>query len=110
MSESNEQYLQQAISTLAQSDPITKLLNEVKLGRMQPTDVGLRAITESWLGTYRQILQKPHALDHGSLLKLDPSPRLDVLTEAGVIPSDHAAVVALRTVYQQALTDAKKHG
>lgn len=108
MNESSEQFLQRAISTLSQSDPITKLLNEVKLGRMQPTDVGLRAVTESWLGTYRQILQKAQALDHSSLLRLDPSPRLDVLNEAGVIPSDHAAAVALRTVYQQALIDARK--
>ncbi len=43
--ESGEQALQRAIATISQSDPLTKLLEQVKLGRMKPTDAGLRAVT-----------------------------------------------------------------
>jgi len=54
--ESGEQSLQRAITTIYQSDPLIKLLNEVRLGRMKPADAGLRAITESWLGTYQKVI------------------------------------------------------
>ena len=55
--ESGDQTLQRAIVTISQSDPLTKLLEQVKLGRMKPTDAGLRAVTDSWLGTYRKIIE-----------------------------------------------------
>ncbi len=42
--ESGDQILQRAIATISQSDPLTKLLEQVKLGRMKPTDAGLRAV------------------------------------------------------------------
>jgi len=97
------QDIQQAIAALSQSDPITKLLQEVRLGRMKSSDPGLRAITETWLGTYRQVLESGKGLDRGTLLRLDPSPRLDVLIEAGVMAADHPAVTALRATFERRL-------
>lgn len=103
MNESSERELSQAIATVAQSDPLTKLLRQVQMGRMQPTDAGLRAITESWLGTYQEVIEKGDALDQEGLRRLDPNPRIEVLIEAGVLTPDHAAVAGLRAVYEQAL-------
>jgi hypothetical protein len=42
-----EEQVRRAIGTLLQSDPLIKLLQEVRLGRMKATDPGLRAVTES---------------------------------------------------------------
>jgi hypothetical protein len=103
MSDASEQAVQQAIHTISQSDPLIKLLQEVKLGRMKPTDPGLRAITESWLGTYKKVLETS-SLDGTALLRLDPSPRVNVLIAAGVLPADHAGVASLRAAFQQALS------
>lgn len=103
MNESSERYLGQAIATVAQSDPLIKLLREVRMGRMQPADAGLRAITESWLGTYQEVIEKGEALDRAGLRRLDPTPRLEVLIEAGVVTPDHAAVAGLRAAYEEAL-------
>lgn len=105
MSESGEQYLQRAIATLSQSDPIVKLLQEIKLGRMKPTDPGLRAITEAWLGTYQKVLENAQALDRIILRRLDPLPRLDLLIAAGILPADHPGVMSLRASFEQALRD-----
>jgi hypothetical protein len=102
---SDEQALHRAIHTISQSDPLIKLLQEVKLGRMKPADPGLRAITESWLGTYRKVLESP-GLTRGALLRLDPSPRTEVLIAAGVLPADHAAIASLRAVFEQVLLSA----
>jgi hypothetical protein len=106
MSGADEQSIQQAIHTLSQSDPIIKLLQEVKLGRMKPTDAGLRAITEAWLGTYRQVLETSR-MGRCALHRLDPSPRLDVLIAAGVLPPDHPAILSLNTAFEQALDVAR---
>jgi hypothetical protein len=97
----------QAIATLSQSDPVVKLLQEVKLGRMKSTDAGLRAITEAWLGAYHQVLQSANGLDLVALRRLDPSPRLEVLIVAGVIPADHPAAVSLNTAFERALAVAR---
>lgn len=107
MSETDEQAVRQAIATLAQSDPIPKLLQQVKLGKMKPTDAGLRAITEAWLGTYRKIIETGPGLDRATWRRLDPAPRLDVLIEAGVLPEGHEAVAALRKAFEQALAGAE---
>jgi len=101
VSDSSEQAIHQAINTICQSDPLIKLLQEVKLGRMKPTDAGLRAITESWLSTYKKVLETS-GLDRAALARLDPSPRLNVLIEAGVLPADHAGVASLRAVFEKA--------
>ena len=102
MSEPSEQAIRQAISAILQSDPLVKLLQEVKLGRMKPTDAGLRAVTEAWLGTYKKVLETS-GLDRTALVRLDPSPRLDVLIDAGILPADHAVVTSLRAVHRQLL-------
>ena len=102
------QDIQQAIATLSQADPITKLLQEVRLGRMKPTDPGLRAIAETWLGTYRQVLESGKGFDRGALLRLDPSPRLDVLIEAGVMAADHPAVQAVRATFERRLASQQE--
>ncbi|MGH7165094.1 MAG: hypothetical protein ACREIS_06160 [Nitrospiraceae bacterium] len=97
----------EAISTLSQSDPIIKLLQQVKLGRMRPTDPGLLAVTESWLNTYRKLLESAADLDQTSLLRLDPSPRVDVLVDSGVLKADHPAAVALCEAFQRSLKNAR---
>ena len=98
--------LDQAINTLSQSDPIIKLLQQVKLGRMKPSDAGLRAVTEAWLGTYHKVLDTVQ-LDRAALVRLDPSPRLAVLIDAGVLAADHRAVLGLRTLFDKRLAEAK---
>lgn len=103
MSESSEQYLTHAITTLSQSDPLIKLLHEVKLGRMKATDAGLQAIVQAWLSTYQQVLEKGEVLEQQALRRLDPSPRLEMLIEAGVVTDDHHAVAGLREAFQRAL-------
>lgn len=97
--------VEQAIGTLSQSDPIIKLLQQVRLGRMKPTDAGLQAVTDAWLGTYRKVLQTAE-LDRGSLLRIDPSPRLTVLIDTGVLPADHPAVRDLRDLFNKRLAEA----
>ncbi|MBA2251718.1 MAG: hypothetical protein H0W13_03260 [Nitrospirales bacterium] len=105
----SKQLLDQAFGRLSESDPIIKLLHEVKLGRMKPTDAGLRAITESWIETYRQVLQDMKELERSALPRLDPRPRFEVLIEAGVLSTDHPGVVALSTAFEQMLADAQGH-
>ena len=104
------QELQQAIAVLSQSDPLTKLLLEVRLGRMKPTDPGLRAITETWLATYRRVLESGKSFDRRALLRLDPGPRLDVLIEAGMAAADHPAVEGLLATFQRMLAGAQEGG
>lgn len=106
MSDVNEQSVRQAIQTLSQSDPIPKLLPQVKLGKMKPTDPGLRAITEAWLGTYQKVIETGQVFDQGALRRLDPSPRLDLLIQAGVLAEDRPSVSALRAAFDRALAGA----
>ncbi len=101
--------LDQAIGRLSESDPIIKLLHEVKLGRMKPTDPGLRAITESWIETYRQVLQDMKELERAALPRLNPRPRLEFLIAAGILSIDHPGVGNLNTTFDQMLTDAQRH-
>lgn len=103
MKNEHQHILDQAISRLSESDPIIKLLQQIKLGRMKPTDLGLRAITESWIETYRQVLQDMKELERTELLRLDPRPRLDVLVTAGVLAADHPAMTSLRTTFEKML-------
>ena len=105
MSKAEELQLRRAIDILSQSDPIIKLLQEVKLGRMKPTDAGLRAITEAWLGTYQKLLETT-ALSRHVLVRLDPSPRVDVLIQSGVLTPDHQAVSSLLASFEKALAQA----
>jgi hypothetical protein len=106
MSESSESRLQQVIAAIAQSDPITKLLHEVRLGRKRPDDRGLRAVTESWLTTYCRVLEASQLPDRGSWLRLDPSPRLRILVEAGILTDGHPLTVKLQSTFQRKLDGA----
>ena len=103
--ESGEQILQRAITTVSQSDPITKLLEQVKLGRMKPTDAGLKAVTGSWLGTYRKIIESA-GLTKQALRRLDPNPRLALLVDCGVLTDEQQDVAALRASFDRALATA----
>jgi len=103
--ESGEQVLQQAIATITQSDPLVKLLEQVRLGRMKPGDTGLLAVTESWLTTYRKVVAT-EGLTRQSLKRIDPAPRIAVLIDAGIVRADHPAVTALQVNFEQAFAHA----
>jgi len=103
--ESGEQALQRAIATISQSDPLTKLLEQVKLGRMKPTDAGLRAVTGSWMGIYRKTIESG-GLTSQALRRIDPNPRLAILIECGVLTGVQQAVADLRTSFERAVAAA----
>lgn len=105
MATPDEQAVQRAISSIAQSDPLIKLLQQVRLGRMKPTDAGLRAVTESWLGTYEKALATD-GLTQSGLRRLNPAPRLAVLMDAGVLTDDHQGVVSLKASFNRLLSYA----
>ena len=100
--ESGEQALQRAIATISQSDPLTKLLEQVKLGRMKPTDAGLRAVTGSWMGTYQKVIESG-GLTRQALRRIDPNPRLAILIECGVMTAEQPVVADLRTSFERAV-------
>lgn len=103
--EPSEQALQRAITIVSESDPLIKLLEQVRLGRMQPADAGLRAVVVSWLDTYRKVVEAG-GLSRQALRRLDPVPRLAVLVDEGVLPRDHQAVTSLRVGFESALQRA----
>jgi hypothetical protein len=105
MMESGDQALQRAIATISQSDPLVKLLDQVKLGRMKPTDVGLRAVTDSWLDTYRKTIESG-GLTRQALRRIDPYPRLAMLIECGVLTGEQQIVTALRQSFERAVVAA----
>lgn len=101
----SEALLQRAIGTIGQSDPIVKLLQQVKLGRMKAGDAGLRAVVEAWLGTYEKVV-KTEGLTRSALRRIDPAPRVAVLLEAGVLQPDQSSVRGLAATFSQALEQA----
>lgn len=103
MSDGDEAALRQAIAAISESDPIVKLLAQVKLGRMKAGDAGLRAITESWLQTYQRIVEISR-LSHAGLVRIDPQPRVDVLIAAGVLDESNEAARSLRRAFDQRLS------
>ena len=103
--ESGEQALRRTIATISQSDPLTKLLEQVKLGRMKPTDAGLRAVTGSWMGTYQKVIEST-GFTTQALRRIDPHPRLAILIECGVLTGEQQAVTALRASFERAVTAA----
>ena len=105
MPEANEAALQRAVAAIAQSDPLIKLLQQVTLGRMKPTDAGLRAVTESWVKTYQKVIEAS-ALRRSELVRLDPGPRLDVLIEAGVLDPSNEAQRSLRLTFERKMAQA----
>ena len=105
MENPGEQTLQRAMAVILQADPLIKLLQQVRLGRMKPTDAGLRAVTDAWLGTYEKALAMD-GLTRSGLRRLDPSPRLDVLIEIGVLAGDHPGVLSLKAAHERAAANA----
>jgi hypothetical protein len=103
--ESDDQALQRATATISQFDPLIKLLEQVKLGRMKPTDVGLRAVTDSWLCTYRKIIEAG-GFTRQALRRIDPHPRLAVLIEYGVLTSEQQSVADLHKSFERAVAAA----
>ena len=97
--------LQLSIAAISQSDPLIKLVEQVRLGRMQASDPGLRAITESWLAAYRKAIDSP-GLTRQSLLRLDPAPRLTVLMEEGILSPNHEGARKLLADFTRALSRA----
>jgi hypothetical protein len=105
MATPDEQAVQGAIAAILQSDPLIKLLQQVRLGRMKPTDAGLRAVAESWLGTYEKALATD-GLTQSGLRRLNPAPRLAVLIDAGVLTDDHQGVASLKASFNRLLSHA----
>ena len=103
--ESGDQALRHAIATISQSDPLTKLLEQVKLGRMKPTDAGLRAVIDSWMGTYQKVIEFG-GLTKQALRRIDPHPRLAILIECGVLTGEQQTVADLRASFEQAAVAA----
>jgi hypothetical protein len=95
-----EVLLHRTIATISQSDPLIKLLEQVRLGRMNRADPGLRVIIGSWLATYRKAIASS-GLTKQALRRLDPSPRLELLRQEGMLPADHADARALIDDYHQ---------
>lgn len=102
---SGDEAMQRAISAISQSDPLIKLLQQVRLDRMKPTDVGLRAVTESWLGIYEKALATD-GLSQSDLRRLNPTPRLAVLIDAGILTDDHQGVTSLKASFNRLLSHA----
>jgi hypothetical protein len=105
--ESGDQALRHAIATISQSDPLTKLLEQIKLGRMKPTDTGLRVVIDSWMGTYQKVIESGE-FTRQALRRIDPHPRLAILIEYGVLTGEQQAVAALRASFEQAVAAAKE--
>ncbi|MCC6141912.1 MAG: hypothetical protein IT389_14995 [Nitrospira sp.] len=101
----SEERLQRAITTIAQSDPIIKLLQQVRMGKMKAGDAGLRVVVEAWFGTYEKAV-KTEGLTQAALRRLDPAPRIAVLLDAGVSQADHPSVQGLERAFSQALSQA----
>src|SRR3990167_1981972 len=101
----SEELLQRAIGIIGQSDPIIKLLQQVKMGKMKPEDAGLRAVIEAWLGTYEKVV-KTEGLTQAALRRLDPAPRVAMLLDAGVLQADQPSVRGLEGTFSQALAQA----
>jgi hypothetical protein len=107
--EAPEQFLDRAMKLLQRSDPIPKLLPQVRFGRMPKDSPALTAILDSWLEAFIQVLKDARAvLDIGGVLRLDPNPRLAVLVEAGVLAEDHPLVKTLRDAWSEALRAAQQ--
>ena len=94
---------------LQRSDPIPKLLPQVRLGRMPKDSPALIAILESWLEAFIQVLKDGQTvLNVEGVLRLDPNPRIAVLVEAGVLAEDQPYVRTVRAAWSEALRAAQQ--
>jgi hypothetical protein len=107
--ETSEQFLGRAMPMLQRSDPIPKLLPQVRLGRMPKDSPALIAILESWLEAFVQVLKDGQTvLNVEGVLRLDPNPRIAVLVEAGVLAEDQPDVRTVRDTWSAALQAARQ--
>ena len=107
--ETPEDFLNRAFVLLHRTDPIPKLLAQVRLGRMPKDSPALQAIISSWLESYVTVLKDGEsALDVNAVLRLDPNPRLAVLHEAGMLDSDDSNAQAAQSAYAAALEAARQ--
>ena len=107
--ETSEQFLGRAMPMLQRSDPIPKLLPQVRIGRMPKDSPALIAILESWLEAFVQVLKDGQAvLNVEGVLRLDPNPRIAVLVEAGVVTENQPDVQAVRDAWTAAMQAAQK--
>ncbi len=96
---------------LQRSDPLPKLLPQVRLGRMPKDSPALIAILEGWLEAFIQVLKDGQAvLTVEGVKRLDPNPRIAVLVEAGVLTEQQAHVQTVRGVWSAALEAAQRKG
>ncbi len=94
---------------LQRSDPIPKLLPQVRIGRMPKDSPALSAILESWLEAFVQVLKDGQAvLNVEGVLRLDPNPRIAVLIEAGVLAEDQPHVQAVRDAWSATMQAARQ--
>ena|SRR5712692_625242 len=97
------------MTLLQRSDPIPKLLPQVRLGRMAPDSPALTAILESWLEAFIQVLKDGQAvLNVEGVKRLDPNPRIAVLVEAGVLTENQPYVRTVRAAWSEALESAQQ--
>ncbi len=68
---------------------------------MKPADAGLRAVTDSWMGTYQKVIESGGFISQ-ALRRIDPNPRLAILIEYGVLTGEQQVVTALRTSFERA--------
>ena len=107
--ETSEQFLDRAMAMLQRSDPIPKLLPQVRIGRMPKDSPALIAILESWLEAFVQVLKDGQAvLNVEGVLRLDPGPRIAVLVESGVLAENQPYVQAARDAWSAALRAAQQ--
>nr|MBI3613064.1 hypothetical protein [Nitrospirota bacterium] len=107
--ETSEQFLDRAMAMLQRSDPIPKLLPQVRIGRMPKDSPALIAILESWLEAFVQVLKDGQAvLNVEGVLRLDPGPRIAVLVESGVLAENQPYVQAVRDAWSAALRAAQQ--
>ncbi|HEY3198082.1 MAG TPA: hypothetical protein VGJ57_08710 [Nitrospirales bacterium] len=105
--ESQQDFLNRVLPFLQRSDPIPKLLPQVRLGRMPKDSPALQAIISSWLEAFATVLKDgERVLDVNGVLRLDPNPRLAVLQEAGLVDDNDANAQAARSAYSAALESA----
>ena len=105
--ESQQDFLNRVLPLLQRSDPIPKLLPQVRLGRMPKDSPALQAIISSWLEAFASVLKDAErVLDVNGVLRLDPNPRLAVLHEAGLVDENNPNALATRSAYLSALESA----
>ena len=104
-----QDFLDRAFILLQRSDPIPKLLPQVRFGRMAKDAPGLQAIVSSWLETFCGVLKEAESLlDVTSTARLDPNPRIAMLLEAGVLTDTDPSVTAVRAAYATAYRAARR--